>query len=614
MFLKRRTRQKNGGRYEYWELVRTVRTASGRRHETVAYLGKLEEGEARRRYGGSDIDALLEGREPAVQLRLDLPGSSPGPEWRRVDVRGRRVERVREFGRVWAALSVWRRLGLHRRRAEEMEGGQEDVGWDLVARILAVGRFCAQASELGVAERWYESTALSDILGVPVDRVNESRLYRGLDPLLGCKDAICRHLQQRWGDWFGTDFDFLLYDVTSTYFEGAAEENPKAARGYSRDNRPDCKQVCIGLVVTREGLPVGYEVFVGNRTDVTTLEEIVMRMEEKYGKAKRVWVTDRGIVSEENLEFLRERGAYYLVGTPKGQLRRHEAELLDGARWQAIREGLEVRLAAAPDGSSERFVLCRSRERAAKERAMLERQIVRLRKALEKIDTGLRKRPSPDAQKVERRIGRWLGRNPAAEHVFQVELAKDADGRACGLHVSERTDRLDWASLAQGAYLRRTHHASEDPSELWKWYIQLTQAESAFRTSKSDLVLRPVFHQKEHRVDAHILVCFLALAIWRTLEQWLASKGLGTCARQFLVEMDKVHSLDVILPTDAGTPIHLRTVSKPEKSLAVLLAAPRPSGAADSKTTRKCSTENLNAFVRPQPLTHKGSVRLTNSG
>jgi transposase len=574
MFLKRRTRQKNGERYEYWELVRTVRTASGPRHETVAYLGKLEESEARQRYGWSDIDALLEGREPEVQLTLDLPGlrPDPEPEWRRVNVRGVRVERVREFGRIWVALSVWRRLGLHRLLAEEIAGGQEDVGWDLVACILAVGRFCAQASELGVAERWYESTSLPDILGVPVARVNESRLYRGLDQLLGCKDAICRHLQKRWGDWFGTDFDFLLYDVTSTYFEGAAEENPKAARGYSRDNRPDCKQVCIGLVVTREGLPVGYEVFAGNRTDVTTLEEIVTLMEEKYGKAKRVWVTDRGIVSEENLEFLRARGAYYLVGTPKGQLRRHEVELLEETGWQAIREGLEVKLVAAPDGSSERFVLCRSRERAAKERAMLERQIVRLRKALEKIDTGLRKRPSSDAHKVERRIGRWLGRNPAAERVFEVEVTKDADGLACGLQVRERGDRLDWASLAQGAYLLRTNHVSEDPRELWKWYIQLTQAEAAFRTSKSDLTLRPVFHHKEHRVDAHILVCFLALAMWRTLEQWLASKGMGTCARQFLLEMDKVHSLDIILPTNTGAAIHLRTVSKPEKPLTVLLA------------------------------------------
>jgi transposase len=574
MFLKRRTRRKNGERYEYWELTRTVRTASGPRHETVAYLGKLEENDARRRYGWSDLDALLEGREPDVQLALDLPGTrlEPAPAWRRVNVRGIRVERVREFGRVWVALSVWRRLGLHRLLADAIADGQADVGWDLVACILAMGRFCAQTSELGVAERWYESTALPDILGVPVDLVNESRLYRGLDRLLGCKDAICHHLQQRWSDWFGTDFDFLLYDVTSTYFEGAAELNPKAARGYSRDNRPDCKQVCIGLVVTREGLPVGYEVFAGNRTDVTTLEEIVTLMEGKYGKAQRVWVTDRGIVSEENLAFLRARGAYYLVGTPKSQLRRHEADLLEATGWQTIREGLEVKRVAAPDGSAERFVLCRSRDRAAKERAMLERQIDRLRQALAKIDAGLRRRPSSDAQKVERRIGRWLGRNPAAERVFAVEVTKDADGRACGLRVNERTDRLDWASLAQGAYLLRTNHASEDPSELWRWYIQLTQAESAFRTSKSDLALRPVFHHKEQRVDAHILVCFLALAMWRTLEQWLASKGLGTCARQFLLEMDKVHSLDVILPTDTGPAVHLRTVSKPEKPLAVLLA------------------------------------------
>ena len=573
MFLKRRTRTKNGERYEYWELVRTVRTATGPRHETVAYLGKLEESDARRLYGWSDMDALLEGREPQVQLGLGLPGAArtPEPEWRRINVRGVRVERVREFGRVWAALSVWRRLGLHGLLRDALPAGQERVGWDTVACVLAVGRFCAQTSELSVAERWYERTALSDVLGVPADAINESRLYRGLDQLLGCKDTICRHLQERWGTWFGTGYDFLLYDVTSTYFEGAADENPKAARGYSRDNRSDCKQVCIGLVVTREGLPVGYEVFAGNRNDVTTLEEIVELMEGKYGKANRVWVTDRGIVSEENLAFLRERGARYLVGTPKSQLRLHEAQLLDTEGWHTIREGLDVRLVPAPDGSAERFVLCRSRERAAKERAMLERQIVRLRKALEKIDAGLRKRPSTDAEKVERRIGRWLGRSPAAERVFEVAVEKDPEGRACGLRVDERTQRLAWATLAQGAYMLRTNHTSEDPEELWKWYIQLTQAESAFRTMKSDLVLRPVFHRKEHRVDAHILVCFLALAMWRTLEQWMASKGLGTCARQFLLEMDTLHSMDIALPTDAGTELHLRTVSKPEKPLAMLL-------------------------------------------
>ena len=571
MFLKRRTRKKNGEQYEYWELVRTVRTAAGPRHETVAYLGKLEESEARHQYGWSDIDALLEGREPDLQLRLDLPGTAPEPEWLRINVRGVRVERVKEFGRVWAALAVWRRLGLHRLLREKLPRGQEDVGWDLVACVLATGRFCAQTSELSVAERWYESTALADILGVPDDRINETRLYRGLDQLLGCKDIICRHLQDTWGAWFKADYDFLLYDVTSTYFEGQCEDNQKAARGYSRDNRSDCKQVCIGLVVTRDGLPVGYEVFAGNRSDVTTLEDIVTMMEEKYGQANRVWVTDRGIVSEENMKFLRERGARYLVGTPKSMLRRHEREMLDAAGWQVIRDGLEVKLVAAPDGFAERFVLCRSRDRAAKERAMLERQIVRLRKALDKIDAGLRRRPSADALKIERRIGRWLGRNPAAERVFDVEVTRDDEKRACGLQVTERADRMDWASLAQGAYMLRTNHVSEDPAELWKWYIQLTQAEAAFRTSKSDLALRPVFHQKEQRVEAHILVCFLALAMWRTLEQWMASKGLGTCARQFLLEMEKLHSIDVLLPTDTGTTLRLRTVAKPEKPLASLL-------------------------------------------
>jgi len=458
MFLKRRTRIKNGERYEYWELVRTVRKASGPRHETVAYLGKLDEGDVRRQYGWSDIDALLEGQVSDIQIEMDLGGvpKLPKPEWQRINVSGVRVERVRDFGRVWAGLALWRRLGLHRLLEDILPRGEAGAGWDKVACVLTLGRFCAQTSELSVAERWYGSTALEDILGIPEERINEARLYRGLDRLLECKDRLCRHLQERWSGWFGTKYDFLLYDVTSTYFEGAAAINPKAARGYSRDNRPDCKQVCIGLVVTPEGLPAGYEVFAGNRNDVTTLEDIVKLMEDKYGKANRVWVTDRGIVSEENLTFLRARGAQYLVGTPKSQLRRYEAELLEEKGWNAIREGLDVKLVAAPDGSNERFVLCRSRDRAQKERAMLDRQVARLSTALEKIDAGLRKRPSADADMVGRRIGRWLGRNPAAERVFDVEVLKDDKGLACGLKVSRRVERLDWATLAHGAYLLRS--------------------------------------------------------------------------------------------------------------------------------------------------------------
>jgi len=573
MFLKRRSILKGGERYEYGELVRTVRRDSGPRHETVAYLGKMDETTVRREYGWSDIDAMLEGREPDVQLELELPGlvRPSRAEWRRVNVRGLRVERVREFGRPWVALALWRRLGLHRLLSDAFSPGREEVGWDTIACVLTVARFCAQASELSVAERGYGTSPLPDVPGVPAERINEQRLYRGLDALLGRKDAIFRHLQQRWGEWFGVGFDFLLYDVTSACFEGLAEANPKAARGYSRDNRPDCQQVCIGLGVTREGLPVGYEVFAGNRSDVTTVEEMVAVMEDKYGKANRVWVTDRGMVSEENLEFLRDRGALYLVGAPRAELRRREAELLEASGWQEIRDGLEVKMASAPDGASERFVLCRSRDRASKERAMLERQIERLRKQLGKIDAGLRKRPSSDASKVERRIGRWIGRSPAAERVLDVSVERDAEGRACALRIVERSERMDWAGLAHGAYILRTNHPSLDPAELWRWYIQLTQAEAAFRLAKSDLLLRPIFHRKEGRVDAHILVCFLSLALWRSLEQWMAAKGLGACARQFLLEMDKVHSMDVVLPCDTGAQLRLRAVSKPDKPLALLL-------------------------------------------
>lgn len=368
-------------------------------------------------------------------------------------------------------------------------------------------------------------------------------------------------------------YEFLLYDVTSTYFEGLAQDNEKAARGYSRDSRPDCKQVCLGLVVTPEGLPIAYEVFAGNRADVTTLEDIVKLMEDKDGQAQRVWGVDRGIVSEENLAFLRARGAIYLVGTPKSQWQTHEAALLDEADWHAVREGLSVKLISVGEGQqTERFILCRSADRAAQEAAMLQQKVARLRAELTKIDTALQRQTSAPVGAVERRIGKWLGRYPAAAAVFKVELKKDAQGRACGLSVTEQSERLEWAKRAHGAYLLRTNHPASDPVQLWRWYIQLTQAEAAFRTSKSDLRLRPVFPQKTARVEAHILVCFLALALWRALEQWLRSKGLGDCARQFLLELDELRSLDVVLPTTETGEVRLRVVARPEKGLAMLLA------------------------------------------
>jgi hypothetical protein len=490
-----------------------------------------------------------------------------------VDVSAVRVERLRQFGRVYLGLALWRRLSLHTFLKRLLPVGREEIGWDLIACVLVLGRFCAQPSELSLAERWYSDTALEDLLGVPLEKINDARLYRGLDALLSHKDAICRHLLAKYRDWFGVQFEFLLYDVTSTYFEGLAQKNEKAARGYSRDSRPDCQQVCLGLVVTPEGLPVAYEVFAGHRNDVTTLQDMVRQMEDKYGQAQRVWVMDRGMVSEANLEWLRRRGATYLVGTPKSQLKAHQAALLETNGWQEVRPDLEVKLVAVPAGT-ERFILCRSPDRAAKERAMLDRQLERLRGQLNTLHARLTRAPEADLEKAGRRIGRWLGKYPAAAGVLVVTLNKDARNRACGLTLSERCEKLAWARLTHGAYLLRTNHPGDDPAQLWRWYIQLTQAEAAFRTGKSDLSLRPVFHQKTHRVEAHILVSFLSLALWRVLEQWMRAKGLGDCARQLLLELDELRSLDIVLPVraqDTTPAMRLRVVARPDPALAQLL-------------------------------------------
>jgi transposase len=580
VYLRRNRRTVDGETYECWTLVESRRTARGPRQHIVATLGKLPGLDEPVRCGWEDVDALLEGHAP-VPRQTELPGlaaarpTGVAPCWREVDVRGTRVERVREFGEVYLALALWRRLGLHTILRELLAAGREEIPWETVACLLTVARFCGQLSELGVAERWFQRTALDELLGVDWKQVNDDRLYRGLDALHAHKEALTGHLLARYQSWFGVRFEFLLYDVTSTYFEGRATGNTLAARGYSRDNRPDCPQVCIGLVVTPEGLPVAYEVFKGNRVDVTTVEEIVTSMETKYGVAERIWVMDRGMVSEDNLAFLREHKASYIVGTPKAHLRQFEAALLEERDWQRVRADVEVKLVAHPDGQGrEQFVLCRSEARREKEKAMLERQAERLLAQLVAIDASLRKKPNADLGAVGRRLGRWLGRYPAADKLFVVEVLADAAGAACALTIACRLDRSQWAQQAHGAYLLRTNCLEKDPARLWQWYLQLTQAEAAFRTEKSDLHLRPIFHQKTERVEAHILVCFLALALWRTLEMWMKGKGLGTCARQLVAEIATIKSLDVVLPVrtaEGTTPLRLRTVAKPERLVAELL-------------------------------------------
>jgi len=578
MFLRRNRRTVDGQSYEYWTLVRTVRTAKGPRQEVVASLGKIPGLDQRARHGWDSIADLLEGRSPTRQGELGRAfPQEPPPQWAQVDLRGVSVERVRDFGQIYLALSLWRRLGLHTILKEIIGPGEQDVPWELTACILTIARFCDQKSELEVAERWYADSALEDLLGVPFAQVNESRLYRALDVLHEHKDKLCQHLHERYQSWFGIEFEFLLYDVTSTYFEGQALGNAKAARGYSRDQRPNCKQVNIGLVVTPEGLPVGYEVFSGNRADVTTVEDMVELMETKYGKPKRVWVLDRGMISEENIDFLRERQARYLVGTPKSQLKKFEAQLLEDKDWAEVQDGVEVKLVAHPDGAgAEQYVLCRSSARRKKEAAMIELARQRLRAQLDKTHASLQRRPARDAGKIERRIGRWLGRFPAAERLIDVTVERDSQQRACGLKITERAERTQWAAHAQGAYLLRTNCLERAPVQLWRWYMQLTQAEDAFRISKSDLHLRPVFHRKTERVEAHILVCFLSLALWRTLEQWMRGKQLGNCARQLVKEVATVRSMDVVLPIRDGSdtetrPVRMRVVARPDRPVAELL-------------------------------------------
>jgi hypothetical protein len=340
MYVRRCYRQKNGKRHAYWALVESYRTARGPRQRVVAYLGELDE------HGRVGVQRAA---APAFSSQAHLFQQPTSPEWVEVDLCGVRVERNRQFGGCWLGLAVLRQLGLPQLLDELLPQGREEISWSVMAQILVLGRLVDASSELRLAEHTYEGSALAELLGVPAEKVNEDRLYRTLDRLLPHKTALEKHLQQRLGELFALDYDLLLYDVTSTYFEGEAAANPQAQRGYSRDHRPDCKQVNIAMVVSRSGLPLGYEVFAGNRSDVTTVEEIVEAMEKKYGQANRIWVMDRGMVSADNVEFLQKGGRRYILGTPKSMLRKFEQQLLDET-WKEVHTGLEVKLCQAPEG------------------------------------------------------------------------------------------------------------------------------------------------------------------------------------------------------------------------------------------------------------------------
>jgi transposase len=585
LFLKRCRRRKCGKDHVYWQLVESYRTPRGSRHRVVAYLGELSKGERR---GWTRLAATLDGKaaSKARQLSLFEPpcdaDNEPVPETVQVRTKGVRIEGARDFGDVYLATCLWRMLGLDDFFERELPEGREEIPWHLTACALAVARFCEPSSELHVEDTWYRRTALADILGVSADKVERHRLYRTLDRALPLKPKIELALKERIGELFSPDFDILLYDVTSTYFEG--ERNRQAKRGYSRDHRGDCKQVCIGLVVTTDGFPLGYEVFDGNRNDVTTLEEVVEKMEAKYGRANRIWVFDRGIVSEANLEFLRERGGRYLVGTPKKRLRKFEKELIE-EDWREVRHGVKVKLVPSPEGpegrdpqrpgrrGEETFVLCRSGDRREKEKAMHERFVSRIRKGLVSIQEGLRRAKRPrDKGKIERRIGGLLGKNSRAAKAFEVELLEDPE-RPAGVRLRYRSVKKwrDWAALSEGCYLLRTNLSGETPEELWRMYIQLTDVEEVFRTEKTELAIRPIWHQLEKRVQAHVLFSFLAYAMWKTLQTWMERSGVGRGARTVIEEFAKIKAADVVLPTTAGRDVKLTCITRPDKAQAAII-------------------------------------------
>jgi transposase len=570
MFLRRHARCKDGKDHTYWSLVETVRTPDGPRQRTLCYLGELNDSAQARWL--KTIEVFNEQGE-SHQLKLfpsDVEPPEDDPAVARVRLDQVRLERPRRFGDCFLGLQLWKRLELDHFWESLLEGPENaaDIPWSRIAALLAVNRLCAPGSELAIEERWYPSTALDDLLGIEGGKINDTRLYRCLDRLLPHKTKLEQHLTSRYGELFRAEFDVLLYDLTSSYVEGGAEKDPMMRRGYSRDHRPDCKQVVIALIVNGEGFPLSYETFDGNRGDVTTVEAVLRMVERKYGKARRVWVFDRGVVSEENLAALRRRGGQYLVGTPRSKLKQFEKQLLEGG-WEQVRPDVEVKLVPTPQGE-ETYILCRSTARQAKEQAIHRRFSTRMEKALTALQKRVAEGKLKERNKIEHRLGKIQARHPQVADLYQVGVREK--GGALSLQWQVIEGRQTWQHAREGAYLLRTNLPPERPENLWKNYIQLTEAEAAFRALKSELSIRPIFHQLERRAKAHILVAFLGYALWVTLKHLLIRKGSAVSPAKALALLGTLVSADIVLPTTDGREIRLRRVTTPTAEQKQLLA------------------------------------------
>jgi transposase len=587
MYLRPNHRHKDGKEHVYWTLVETVRTPDGPRQRTLCYLGELNHSTEARWL--KTIEVFNEQGE-SRQLKL-FPSEVEPPENEaevaRVLVRKVRFERVRQFGVCFLGWELWKRLQLDRLWEEWLDGEAAEVAWSRVAAVLAINRLCAPSSELGIEERWYPATALEEMLRIPAGLINHTRLYRCLDRLIPHKSRVERHLKQRYGELFAAEFDVLLYDLTSSYVEGEAPKNPMMRRGYSRDHRPDCKQVVIALIVNGEGFPLSYETLDGDRSDVTTLEVLMRMVERKYGKARRVWVFDRGIVSEANLEALRRRGGQYLVGTPRAKLKEFEKALLE-SDWKQIREEVEVKLVSLPN-TTETYVLCRSTTRREKEKAIRRRFSQRLEQALSRLHRRVAQGRLKDRTKIQQALARLRARHPRVADLYQTSVVEHEG--AVQVHWQLIQERQAWRQAREGAYLLRTNLTGESAEELWKKYIQLTEAEAAFRALKSALLIRPLFHQLERRVKAHILVAFLGYALWVTLKHLLERKHSGLSPAQALALLSTLQSADIVLPTTDGREIRLRRVATPDPQQKQLLDQLGLSVPKDLELNFECSVD-----------------------
>ena len=581
MYIRQCFRTVEGERRAYWALVESVRTERGPRQNVVAWLGALDRagrlGVLQAAQGIEDDSVSSKASASITQQSLfEFEDTPVEPRWVRIDTNAVRVENSRSFGGPWLALQLIEKLKLDEFLNKQLPKGKEHIQWSITAMILVIARLLDPSSELYISEQWYPKTALPDLLGVPADRVDDNRLYRALDELLPHKEALEIHLKNRMGELFDIEYDLLLYDVTSTFFEGQCLANPLAKRGYSRDQRGDCKQVCIALVVTRCGMPLGYEVFAGNTADVTTVKGIVEMMERRHGKSDRIWVMDRGMTSEDNLEFLRQENRRYIIGTNKALLKKFEQELLK-QDWTTIRDGIEVKLCKMPkeedsdntDDVTETFILCRSQDRKEKDKAIVRRAADKIAERLATMKSRCEKQ-NRDPLIVSREIGRLLGQNTRASHLFEVKVLTK-DKKFALIEWKKIKPATDWHDLSDGCYLLRTNVTDWSDEDLWKAYIQLTEAEDAFRIQKSDLSIRPVWHQKEDRVRAHIFVCFLSFVLWKTLGQQCKRAGLGDEPRRVISELSEIRMVDVVLPTDSGHEIRNRCVARPTEHQRILM-------------------------------------------